>query len=150
MKIVRLGRQELYAEIIDEVEGALWNMKMIDNCRIEKSDIPEMTRVVVAIDPAVTSNASSDETGIIVVGKGENNRYYVLEDNSGKWSADTWARKAIDLFYTYEADRIVAETNNGGDLVERLIRGIDSSISYKHDPYGRGKMVQAGNYISIV
>ena len=138
-----LGRQELYAEIIDEVEGALWNMKMIDNCRVEKSDIPEMTRVVVAIDPAVTSNASSDETGIIVVGKGENNRYYVLEDNSGKWSADTWARKAIDLFYTYEADRIVAETNNGGDLVERLIRGIDSSISYKPVHATRGKMVRA-------
>ena len=139
----QLGRQELYAEVLDSLDGALWNYSMIESCRINKEQLPEMQRVVVAIDPAVTSNESSDETGIIVVGKCSNNRYYVLDDSSGKLSADTWARKAIDLFYQYDADRIVAETNNGGDLVERLLRSIDNSVPYKSVHATRGKMVRA-------
>ena len=139
----QLGRQELYAEVLDSFEGALWSYTMIDEARINKEQLPEMDRVVVSLDPAVTSNDSSDETGIIVVGKGEDNRYYVLEDSSGKLSADSWARRAIDLFYLYKADRIVAETNNGGDLVERLIRSIDNQVPYKSVHATRGKMIRA-------
>ncbi len=139
----QLGRQELYAEVLDSLEGALWNHDMIDSCRINNEQIPEMQRVVVSLDPAVTNNEASDETGIIVVGKGEDNRYYVLEDSSGKMSADAWARKAIDLFYLHKADRIVAETNNGGDLVERLIRSVDNQVPYKAVHATRGKMVRA-------
>ena len=138
-----LGRQELYAEIIEEVEGALWTMHLIDRSRKEKKDIPDFSRVVIAIDPAVTSKQTSDETGIIVVGKGQDNRYYVLEDSSGRFSADAWARKAVDLFYEYSADRIVAETNNGGDLVERLIRSVDNQVPYKAVHATRGKIVRA-------
>ena len=138
-----LGRQELYAEIIEEVEGALWTMHLIDRARKEKKDIPDFSRVVIAIDPAVTSKQTSDETGIIVVGKGQDNRYYVLEDSSGRFSADAWARKAVDLFYEYSADRIVAETNNGGDLVERLIRSVDNQVPYKAVHATRGKIVRA-------
>ena len=138
-----LGRQELYAEIIEEVEGALWTMHLIDRSRKEKKDIPDFKRVVIAIDPAVTSKQTSDETGIIVVGKGQDNRYYVLEDSSGRFSADAWARKAVDLFYEYSADRIVAETNNGGDLVERLIRSVDNQVPYKAVHATRGKIVRA-------
>ena len=138
-----LGRQELYAEIIEEVEGALWTMHLIDRSRKEKKDIPDFNRVVIAIDPAVTSKQTSDETGIIVVGKGQDNRYYVLEDSSGRFSADAWARKAVDLFYEYSADRIVAETNNGGDLVERLIRSVDNQVPYKAVHATRGKIVRA-------
>ena len=79
----------------------------------------------------------------MVVGRCFNNKYFVLEDSSGKLSADAWARRAIDLFYLYKADRIVAETNNGGDLVERLIRGVDTNVSYKAVHATRGKMIRA-------
>ncbi len=138
-----MGRQELYAEVLTDFEGALWSYKQIEECRVLKDDVPELQRVVVAIDPAVTAKATSDETGILVVGKGEDNRYYVLDDSSGKMSADAWARRAVDLFYLYKADRIVAETNNGGDLVERLIRSIDGQVPYKSVHATRGKLVRA-------
>ncbi len=136
-----LGRQELYAEIVDNVEGALWTNKMIEDSRI--SDERELTQIVVAIDPAVTANANSDETGILVVGKDANNSFYVLEDLSGRYSADKWGRMAIKAFYEWEADRIVAEVNNGGDLVERLLRSIDSDIPYRSVHATRGKLVRA-------
>jgi len=136
-----LGRQELYAEVLDEIEGALWKPSMIDNKRVK--EMPEMQRVVVSIDPAVTNNEGSDETGIIVVGKGFDKRFYVLEDLSDRMSADTWANVAINAFYKYNCDRIIAEVNNGGDLVERLIRTIDGNVPYKKVHASRGKLVRA-------
>ena len=138
-----IGRQELFAEVIDNVDGALWSQSMIDENRLPQETERELTNIIVAIDPAVTSNDDSDETGIVVVGKDANNEYYVLEDQSGKYSADKWARRAINLFYDWDADRIVAEVNNGGDLVERLIRDIDSSVNYRPVHATRGKLVRA-------
>jgi len=138
-----IGRQELFAEVVDDVEGALWSQSMIDLQRLPSDTDKELTNILVAIDPAVTSGDGSDETGIIVVGKDANNEYYVLEDQSGKYSADKWARKAINLFYDWEADKIVAEVNNGGDLVERLLRGLDTTIPYKAVHATRGKLVRA-------
>ena len=138
-----LGRQELYAEILDDTEGALWNHKQLEQSRVAKKDVPEMQRVIVAIDPAVTNNEGSDETGIVVAGLGVDNRYYILDDRSGRMSADNWARVSIDLYYKFEADRIVAEVNNGGDLVERLIRTIDTGVAYTPVTASRGKMVRA-------
>lgn len=138
-----LGRQELYAEILDDTEGALWNHKQLEQSRVAKEDVPEMQRVIVAIDPAVTNNEGSDETGIVVAGLGVDNRYYILDDRSGRMSADNWARVSIDLYYKFEADRIVAEVNNGGDLVERLIRTIDTGVPYTPVTASRGKMVRA-------
>ena len=126
-----LGRQELYAEVVEDVDGALWSPSLIDDARLSPDTEKELTNIIVAIDPAVTTNANSDETGIIVVGKDQSNHFYVLEDSSGKWTADEWARKAINLFYDWDADRIVAETNNGGDLVERLLRNFDVNIPYR-------------------
>ena len=82
----RLGRQELYAEILDDFEGALWNYTMLEDCRVTKEHLPEMTKIIVSIDPAVTANANSDETGIIVSALGEDERYYILEDKTGKYS----------------------------------------------------------------
>ena len=137
----RLGRQELYAEILDDVEGALWNHSMIDNVRVDKC--PELQRTIVSIDPAVTNNEGSDETGILVVGKGFDNRYYVLEDLSDRMSADTWANVAINAFYRHNCDRIIAEVNNGGDLVERLIRTVDKDVPYKKVHASKGKLVRA-------
>ena len=114
---------------------------MIEESRIH--DERELTQIIVAIDPAVTANANSDETGIIVVGKDAHNYFYVLEDLSGRYSADKWGRMAIKAFYEWEADRIVAEVNNGGDLVERLLRSIDSDIPYRSVHATRGKLVRA-------
>ena len=136
-----LGRQELYAEIIESFEGALWKSDMIDNTRINEEK--ELSQIIIAIDPAVTANANSDETGIVVVGKDYNNHYYVLEDLSGRHPPEKWGRIAVNAFYEWEADRIVAEVNNGGDLVERLIRNIDSNISYRSVRATRGKILRA-------
>jgi len=108
-----LGRQELYAEIIDNLEGALWTSDLIEEGRLHKDKEQDLSQIIVAIDPAVTANADSDETGIVVVGKDYNNEYYVLEDLSGRHSADKWGRIAINAFYDWNADRIVAEVNNG-------------------------------------
>jgi phage terminase large subunit-like protein len=139
----RLGRQELYAEILDDVEGALWNHSMIDKNRVHKEELPEMSKIVIGIDPAVTSNANSDETGIIVASLGENGYYYILEDKSGKYSPDSWGRIAVELFYRYNANMIVAEINNGGDLVERLLRSVDRNVVIKTVHATRGKMIRA-------
>ena len=137
----RLGRQELLGEILEDFEGALWNYAMFDKNRMEEA--PDLQRIVVAIDPAVTSGEDADETGIVVAGRGTDNRFYVLEDATLRGSPDKWMRTAIDLYYVYKADRIIAEVNNGGDLVERLLRTIDMSVSYKKVTASRGKLVRA-------
>ena len=138
-----LGRQELYAEIVDEVEGALWNVAMIEDERMPEDTEIELSQIIVSVDPAVTSHQDSDETGILVVGKDFQNHFYVLEDLSGRHSADKWCRIAIRAFYEWEADRIVAEVNNGGDLVERLLRTIDTNIPYRAVRATRGKLTRA-------
>ena len=143
----RLGRQELYAEILEDIEGALFNGANIEQNRVELT--PTLTRIVVAVDPAVTSNKNvygkrdSDETGIIVAGRGEDNHYYILGDYSGIFSPDTWIRKAIECYYKYEADMIVAETNQGGDLIEKLLRVQDANVPYKGVHAKRGKILRA-------
>jgi phage terminase large subunit-like protein len=137
----RLGRQELYAEILEDIEGALFNGANIEQNRVELT--PTLTRIVVAVDPAVTSNASSDETGIIVAGRSEDNQYYILEDFSGIFSPDVWIKKAIECYYQFEADRIVCEVNNGGDLIEKLLRVQDVNVPYTSVRATRGKMLRA-------
>ena len=138
-----LGRQELYAEIIEEFEGALWSNTMIEETRLSEDTDRELKKIVVAIDPAVTSNANSDETGIIVVGSDHTNQFYVLDDYSGIYSPDKWARLSVNAYYDYQADLVVAETNNGGDLVERVIRSVDPNIPYRSVRATRGKMTRA-------
>ena len=137
-----LGRQELYAEIIDDIEGALWRISMIDETRLKESP-KELKRIVVGIDPAVTSSETSDETGIVIAGVDEVGKFYVLDDVSGKMKPDVWARKAVQCYYKWDADRIIAETNNGGDLVERIIRLVDKNIPYTSVHASRGKVVRA-------
>ena len=138
-----LGRQELYAEIIEEFEGALWSNTMIEETRLSEDTDRELKKIVVAIDPAVTSNANSDETGIIVVGSDHTDQFYVLDDYSGIYSPDKWARLSVNAYYDYQADLVVAETNNGGDLVERVIRSVDPNIPYRSVRATRGKMTRA-------
>lgn len=143
-----LGRQELYAEILDEMPGALWTRNRIDADRMP--DDPEAVelvvasceRIVVAIDPAVTSGEDSDETGIIVAGRAHN-RGYVLEDLSGRYTPDGWARLAVDALHRWKADRVIGEANNGGDLVETVLRTIDPALPYRKVTASRGKRVRA-------
>lgn len=117
----RLGRQELYAEILDEAEGALWNRDML--AEAQSKEPPEaFARVVVAVDPAATSNPHSDETGIIVAGATADKRAHVIADGSGRMTPGDWAKRVIDLFHAYGADRIVAEGNQGGEMVSHTIR----------------------------
>lgn len=116
----RIGRQELEGELVEDVEGALWTTAMIDALRVRTP--PEFRRIVVAIDPAATSNAKSDETGIVAVGVDKRGHRFVLADRSGRYSPDQWARAAIELHDELEADCLVAEKNNGGEMVETVIR----------------------------
>lgn len=140
----RIGRQELDGELLTDVPGALWTWAMIEDARSNApSELPDMRRIVVAIDPAVTSNADSDETGIVVCGKGADGRGYVLADYSCHVSPDKWARRAIWAFDEHEADRIVAETNNGGDLVETVLRTIRVTIPFEKITASRGKAIRA-------
>lgn len=137
----RLGRQELYAEILDDVDGALWLRSQIDADRVREA--PELVRVVVAIDPAVTSGEDADETGIIVAGKGVDGHAYVLGDYTCRLSPDQWARRAVDAYERHDADRIIAEVNQGGDLVERTIRTVAPKVPYRGVRANRGKIVRA-------
>lgn len=137
----RLGRQELLAELLEDVPGALWRRSRIEELRV--FGVPALQRIVVAIDPAVSSEEKSDETGIVVAGVSGNQEAYVLEDLSGRYQPLEWAKKAIGLYRKYKADRIVAEVNNGGDMVEATLRTVDSSIPYKAVHASRGKARRA-------
>lgn len=142
----RLGRQELYGELLADLEGALWNHKMIDETRLNMSVdklLPQLIRIVVAVDPAVTSNQKSDETGIVVAGYGTDGRVYVLKDCSGRFSPKEWAVQAINAYKEFNADKIVAEKNNGGDLVEMNLRAINPTVPVKLVHASRGKIVRA-------
>ena len=146
----RLGRQEIYAEVLDDVVGALWARDWIDETRIELADVPDLVRIVVAIDPAVTANEeTSAETGIIVAGIDGNDKFYVLDDISCIDTPKGWATRAVKAYHDYEADKIVAETNNGGDMIENLLRGIDNSVSYRGVTATRGKVIRAEPIASL-
>lgn len=137
----RLGRQELEAQIIDDVDGALWQRAQIDESRVHQ--LPPTRKVVVAIDPAVTSGEDSAETGIVVCGVDTYGDGYVLDDRSLKASPNDWASAAVAAFHTHKADVIVAEANQGGDLVSTVIRTIDSRVPVRLVRASRGKRTRA-------
>ena len=130
-------------------ENALWKMAtMIDPYRHPRCNPEELDRIVIAVDPAVTSSASSDETGIVVAGvkyggRNADNHYYVLDDYSMRGTPNEWAERLVELYYGYEADRIVAEVNNGGDMIEALIRDKDKSVAFQAVRATRGKILRA-------
>ena len=121
--------------------GALWSHGSIEASRLRSA--PEMTRVVVAIDPAVTSGDEADETGIVVAGKDKNGHGYVLADISGRYPPTEWAHLAITAYRTHRADRIVAEVNNGGDMVGATLRMVDPNVAFTAVRASRGKVVRA-------
>lgn len=140
----RLGRQELDAEILDDVPGALWTRTMLDAAR-RKVALPDMQRIVVAIDPSGTQGEDDegDDIGIIVAGKGVDARGYVLADRSCKLSPAGWGRRAVQAYREFKADRIIAEKNFGGAMVEHVIRTVDRNVPYQEVVASRGKVVRA-------
>lgn len=141
----RLGRQELKAEVLLDNPNALWNRGMIENHRVKMDEVPALFRVVVAIDPAVTSNADSDETGIVCAGRDGRSpaHFYIFEDASGIYTPKEWASKAIYTLGKWQGDRIVGEVNNGGDLIEATLRNVNEQVPYKAVRASRGKIVRA-------
>jgi phage terminase large subunit-like protein len=137
----RLGRQELDGELLDDVPGALWSRAVIDAARASVAS--ELARIVVAIDPAVMSGEQADETGIIVAGVDAGGQCYVLADISGRYAPAEWARAAIAAFRAHAADRVVAEINNGGEMVEATLRMIDPSVPFRAVRAARGKTARA-------
>lgn len=140
----RLGRQELEAEILDDVPGALWTRAMIDQA-VRPVGLPQMQRVVVSIDPSGTRGADDDgdSVGIVVGGKGVDGRGYVLADRTCKLSPAGWGRIAVAAYHEFKADRIVAERNFGGAMVEAVIRAADPNVAYGEVTASRGKAVRA-------
>lgn len=137
----RLGRQELNAELLSDTPGALWQVDWLDRDRVDTA--PELLRIVVAIDPAVSTSPNADETGIIVAGVDRRGHAYVLDDLSGKFGPHDWAKRAIDAFDRHKADRIIAESNNGGELVRHTLRTIRPNIPYRAVHASRGKVTRA-------
>src|SRR4051794_17814515 len=137
----RLGRQELDGELLDDMPGALWTHALIDAARV--TDAPDLARIVVAIDPAVSSHEGADETGIVVAGSDRDGHGYVLADASGRYAPAEWARAAIAAYREHGADRIVAEVNNGGEMVEATLRVIDPSVPFTAVHASRGKVARA-------
>jgi predicted phage terminase large subunit-like protein len=139
----RLGRQELNAELLEDIEGALWTRAMIEAAN-ECGSLPAMARIVVAVDPSGTSGTDGgDEIGIVVAGKGTDGNFYVLADRSCKLSPDGWGTRAVEAYREFKADRIIAERNFGGAMVEHVIRTVDRSVSYREVTASRGKIARA-------
>lgn len=134
-------RMEIMAEDIDEAPGALWKRDNIEKYRVDKS--PQLKRIVVAIDPSGSDKTTSDEAGIIVAGIDGAGDGYILEDLSGIYSPNAWAHRAISAYYEWDADRIVAEKNYGGDMVATVIRNMSPEVSYKDVTASRGKYLRA-------
>jgi phage terminase large subunit-like protein len=137
----RLGRQELDAELLDDVPGALWQRKLLDDTRV--TEAPTLKRIVVGVDPSVTSGEQSAETGIIVAGLGVNGHGYVLDDRSRRDTPQGWATAAVTAYHAHKADRMVAEVNNGGEMVKLIVATIDPRVAYKPVHAQKGKAARA-------
>jgi phage terminase large subunit-like protein len=147
----RLGRQELDAEILEDLPGAFWTPAMIDAAR-KPVQLPDMARVVVAVDASGARGAddeAADSIGIVIVGKGVDGRGYVLADRTCKLSPAAWGRRAVDAYHEFKADRIVAERNFGGAMIEHVIRSVDPGVSYKEVSASRGKAQRAEPVASL-
>jgi hypothetical protein len=130
-----------YGEFLDDIEGALWTWDMIEKNRV--MELPQLVRVCIAVDPAVSHNDESDDTGIIAVGLGDNGHFYILGDYTGKYSPIQTARRINQAFDDKEADMIVAEKNNGGDYIRDVITLVNGQMPYSDVWAARGKQTRA-------
>ena len=136
-----------YGEFVDDVEGALWTYELIDKNRV--SEAPPLKRIVVAIDPSGSGKQGSDEAGIVVSAIDFNGHGYVLEDRSGVMTPNQWGAMAVRLYHKYTADRIVAEVNQGWDMVEAVIRNIDKNVPITKVAASRGKLARAEPVVAL-
>lgn len=141
----RLGKQELEGVFLTELDGALWSMKLLEECYVRPSEVPPFKRVIIAVDPPISSDEGADEAGIIATAQGIDDYFYVLGDHTFVASPAQWAAKTITLLDYYEADLIVAEKNQGGEMVEHTLRSVDGG---KYAPIklihaSKGKYVRA-------
>jgi phage terminase large subunit-like protein len=141
-KGTRLERQEIFGEVLEDTPGALWNRDSLEQTRVDAAP-KDLQRIVVAVDPAGSSEEGADETGIVVAGLGQDGQGYVLEDLSGRYDPPGWARRAIGAYHVWKADRIVCETNYGGEMVKATIEAIDASVPVSTISSSRGKVLRA-------
>ncbi len=139
----RLGEQELEGKILEDAPGALWKRTKIDDLRVRRHEVPQLVRVVIAVDPAVTSGEDSAETGIVALGISADKHIFVLEDASGHHHALDWPGIVVRQYEKWKADVVVAEVNNGGDLVETTIQAVDPNITVHKVHASRGKATRA-------
>jgi phage terminase large subunit-like protein len=138
----RTGRQELEGEIIEERPDALWSRTLLENCRV--TEAPPLQRIVVAVDPPASSGKRADSCGIVAAGITDGEMVYVLADDTvSSVSPNAWASKAIALWHRLEADTVVAEVNQGGDMVRTVINGLDASVPVIPVRAMRGKWLRA-------
>lgn len=133
----RLGRQEIHAELLEEAEGALWTRDDVEACRVTTP--PAMKRIVIGVDPS----GGAGEVGIVAVGLGVDDHGYVLADETMKGSPNAWGRQVVSLYDRLKADRVVAEKNFGGDMVESTLRTLRRDLPIKMVTASRGKAVRA-------
>ncbi len=137
----RLERQEIYGELLLDVEGALWEHEQLEELRI--MDEPELRRIIIGVDPSTTSGENADEVGIIVVGQDKNNKGYVLGDYSGVMSPKKWASKVVSLYHAYGANKVVAEKNQGGEMISTIIHNEDEFVPIDLVHASKGKVARA-------
>jgi phage terminase large subunit-like protein len=157
----RTGRQEIEAELLEDVEGALWTRAMIDAVRItmpsgwQKQERlreewgAKMQKIVVAVDPNTTSGRSADAAGIVVVGLGFDRLGYVLDHRTKRGGPKAWAAASVDAYRDWDADRIVAESNNGGEMVDLTIKGYDAAVPVRLVTASRAKRTRAEPIVSL-
>jgi hypothetical protein len=143
----QMVRQEIYGEFLEGAGGLLWDMDIIDKFRV--TEVPQLIRCFVAIDPAVTANEKSDETGVVVVGVDANGHGYVLEDKSGVYTPNQWANVAVELYNKYNCNEVVAEGNQGHDMVEAVLKGVDNTLRVVLVRATKGKYVRAEPVYSL-
>jgi hypothetical protein len=137
----RKRKRFMDGDFSDDSEGALWNDDLINSTRVIEA--PPLKRIVIALDPAVTSKDTSDDTGIVAVGIGFDDHLYILDDDTGIYTPNEWAQRAVQMYNKWNADRIIGEVNNGGDLIEAVLRNISKTIPYKSVHATRDKLTRA-------
>ena len=154
----RLGRQELDGILLDDIDGALWTYKDIDNNRVsddpDDGELPPMDKIVVAIDPpGVSDDIMTDdgaEAGVVVAGLGMDKKFYILADLSRRMTPEQWARAAVSAYHMNDADLIVGEVNYGGEMVASTVRNVDASVPFRAVRASRGKIVRAQPISALV
>ena len=136
----RLGRQELHGQVLDDIEGALWTHRLLEENRVTRH--PPLIRIVVGVDPKASTEANS-ETGIIVAGIARDKHVYILDDMTVGGSPADWAKQVVAAYHKYDADKIIGEVNNGGDMVEYTVKSIDDKVAFEQVRASRGKEIRA-------